>query len=59
MKAFLKKFIPKDNTKVSLFIIGAQKSGTTALHEYLLKHPNIIGANKKELNFFNFKTRYF
>lgn len=33
-------------------IIGAQKAGTTSLHNYLLAHPYVISAvNKKEISF--------
>lgn len=34
-------------------IIGAQKCGTTALYTYLAKHPQIMPAKIKEVNFFN------
>ncbi len=34
-------------------IIGAQKCGTTSLYNYLVKHPNIIPAKKKEIRFFD------
>ena len=33
------------------FIVGAPKSGTTALHEYLSQHPDVFMA-RKELHFF-------
>ena len=33
-------------------IIGAQKSGTTALFSYLSKHPNICPSKRKEVDFF-------
>jgi len=33
-------------------VIGAQKSGTTALHAYLSVHPGISMSSPKELNFF-------
>jgi hypothetical protein len=39
-------------------IIGAQKSGTTALFSYLIQHPQIKGAKSKEVHFFNSATRY-
>lgn len=35
-------------------IIGAQKSGTTSLYNYLSMHPGVITAFRKELNFFDF-----
>ncbi|MFK7769658.1 MAG: sulfotransferase [Mariniblastus sp.] len=36
----------------SFLILGAQKSGTTALFEYLTKHPDIVPPREKELYFF-------
>jgi hypothetical protein len=36
----------------NLIIIGAMKSGTTSLHEYLSYHPDIFMSKRKELNFF-------
>ena len=33
-------------------IIGAQKCGTTALHSYLLRHPEISMSRPKELDYF-------
>lgn len=37
-------------------IIGAGKSGTTSLNEYLKEHPSIFMATRKEPNFFAFET---
>eukprot|EP01138_Halocafeteria_seosinensis_P011296 gb/GECG01011539.1/.p1 GENE.gb/GECG01011539.1/~~gb/GECG01011539.1/.p1 ORF type:complete len:642 (+),score=57.98 gb/GECG01011539.1/:1-1926(+) len=34
-------------------VIGAQKSGSTALAGYLAMHPNVIPPRKKELHFFD------
>ncbi|MBW8883986.1 MAG: sulfotransferase domain-containing protein [Planctomycetia bacterium] len=34
-------------------IVGAQKSGTTSLWEYLNEHPNVSAACCKEVNFFD------
>ncbi|ADI13804.1 sulfotransferase family protein [Truepera radiovictrix] len=36
----------------NLIILGAMKSGTTSLHEYLSYHPEIFMSRRKELNFF-------
>jgi len=36
----------------NLIVIGAAKSGTTSLHEYLDLHPEISMSREKELNFF-------
>ena len=39
-------------------IIGAQKCGTTSLYSYLIQHPGIVSAKKKEIHFFgNPETR--
>lgn len=38
-------------------IIGAQRSGTTSLYEYLVQHPAIVPARKKEVTFFNHSER--
>lgn len=35
------------------FIIGAPKSGTTALSEYLRQHPDVLFSQPKEPHFFN------
>lgn len=34
-------------------IIGAQKSGTTSLFDYLSQHPQLLPARKKEVHFFD------
>ena len=39
-------------------IIGAQKAGTTALYEYLSKHPQIQPTKEKELHYFDSEDRY-
>jgi len=36
----------------NVVIIGAMKCGTTSLHQYLEKHPQVFMSEKKELNFF-------
>ena len=41
---------------LDFLIIGAQRSGTTSLYNYLIKHPKILSATKKEIHFFD---RYF
>ena len=42
-------------TMPNFLIIGAAKSGTTALHEYLQQHPQIYMTPNKETNFFAFE----
>jgi hypothetical protein len=34
-------------------IIGAQKSGTTSLHGYLIQHPGVIAPLRKEVHYFD------
>jgi hypothetical protein len=36
----------------NFLIIGAAKSGTTSLYEYLKQHPQIWMSSVKETNFF-------
>lgn len=38
---------------IDFLVIGAQKSGTTALHEYASRHPQIFLPKGKEAPFFN------
>ena len=38
----------------NVLIIGAAKSGTTALWQHLKQHPQIFMHPKKQLNFFSF-----
>ena len=40
------------------FIIGAQKSGTTALHNLLYSHPEVSLPNIKETHFFSMNENY-
>ena len=35
----------------NLFIVGAAKSGTTSLHNYLHQHPDVFMCNPKEPHF--------
>lgn len=34
-------------------IIGAQKAGTSSLYHYLVQHPHVMAARKKEIHFFD------
>lgn len=36
-------------------IIGAAKSGTTSLFEYLVQHPNVLAPYTKEVHYFDYK----
>ncbi len=54
--AYIKsKVFSFNNKKVDVFIVGGQKCGTTALHNYLIKHPKIISGKIKELHFFDYE----
>jgi hypothetical protein len=37
----------------NLLIIGAMKGGTTSLHDYLSKHPDIFMSNPKEIHYYD------
>src|SRR3954466_14701522 len=39
--------------KLNFILIGAQKSGTTALHYFLTKHPRIMMGDQQEMHFFD------
>jgi hypothetical protein len=38
----------------SALIIGAQKSGTTSLFNYLVRHPDVLPSLRKEVHYFDF-----
>lgn len=40
-------------TVPDFLIIGAQRCGTTSLYNYMVKHPSIIPAFRKEIHFFD------
>ena len=57
--AYIKsKVFSFNNKKVDVFIVGGQKCGTTALHNYLIKHPKIISGKIKELHFFDYEPYF-
>jgi len=39
-------------------IIGAQKSGTSSLYDYLIDHPMVVPAHRKEVHFFDWVVGY-
>ena len=41
-----------------VLVIGAQKSGTSAVYEYLSKHPQLVPSSVKEINYFSCNCRY-
>lgn len=51
-------FFKNSNKKVQFLIIGAQKCGTTSLHEYLNFHPTLEGALEKEIYYFSNHYNY-
>ena len=38
-------------------IIGAQKSGTTSLYDFIIQHPSIAPASNKEIHYFSIKYK--
>lgn len=46
-------------TKPNFLIVGAARSGTTALHYYLAQHPDIYMSARKEPNFFAYQDGTF
>jgi hypothetical protein len=44
--------------KVDFVIAGAQKSGTTALHYFLSKHPQITMGDEQEIHFFDSEKNF-
>jgi hypothetical protein len=42
----------------NLVILGSQKAGTTALHSYLMLHPQIRSPQRKELHTFDIDSNY-
>ena len=49
---FERKILSEDDIRVSVFIVGATKSGTTALYHYLSQSPDLYFAETKELQYF-------
>jgi hypothetical protein len=49
----IRQFCPLSGFAGNLFIVGAQKSGTSALHSYLEKHPQLASGDIKEIHFFD------
>lgn len=52
-RQFARHQLPLNDLPQYVFLVGAQKAGTSALYSYLLQHPMIIGGDQKELGFFN------
>lgn len=58
--ALLKRVLAplRPTLKPQIIVVGAQKSGTSALFHMLAKHPSIIPPETKELKFFNNDERH-
>jgi hypothetical protein len=44
---------PRKTERLDFILAGAQKSGTTALHYFLTKHPDITMGDRQEMHFFD------
>jgi len=44
----------KERLVPSFIIIGGARAGTTSLYAYLISHPNVLPAARKETVFFNY-----
>src|ERR1041385_2204896 len=55
---FFRRLTSPLRMRPSLFIVGAQKAGTTSLAAYLSSRPGVIGPWEKEIGFFNNDDRY-
>jgi len=53
LNSYYRKFTRSRRSLPDFLIIGAQKSGTTSLYNYLIQHPKIIPAKKKEIHYFD------
>ena len=45
--------VPGPGRLPTFLVVGAQRSGTTSLYEYLAAHPDVFMATPKELHFFD------
>ncbi|MHA1222222.1 MAG: sulfotransferase domain-containing protein [Candidatus Heimdallarchaeaceae archaeon] len=48
-----RKLTSKKRMLPDFIIIGAQREGTTSLYNYLIEHPSVLPAYKKEIHFFD------
>lgn len=46
---------PLKESPLDFIILGAQKAGTTSLYSYMSKHPKIVPALRKEVEFWSWK----
>jgi len=54
----IRSLIPTNNPLPNFIIIGAQRSGTTTLFDYLSRHPDANPSKSKEIHFFDLNYRY-
>ena len=52
-------YLNKHHSIPNLFVIGAMKSGTTSLHEYLNEHPEVFMSEVKEPGYFAKCVNYY
>ncbi len=53
LKVLARKRTGQPRLKPSVFIVGAQKAGTSSLFNYLMQHPNIGEPIEKEVHYFD------
>jgi hypothetical protein len=44
-----------ENSQPKFIIIGAQKSGTTSLYEYICQHPLVVKGKRRETHYFDWR----
>jgi len=44
---------PRKIDRLDFVLVGAQKSGTTALHYFLSRHPKVVMGDQQEIHFFD------
>ncbi|MBU3677356.1 MAG: sulfotransferase domain-containing protein [Chitinophagaceae bacterium] len=55
----IKRFIGHRQKRLDFLGIGVAKAGTTALHDYLIQHPQLGMGDKKEIHFFDRPEHFF
>ena len=54
LRARIRMMEEGDRLKPSFLIIGAKKAGTTALFNYLIRHPEVASPLVKEIHYFDY-----
>jgi hypothetical protein len=57
-QAWRQRLTARQRPLPSFIVIGAQKCGTTSLHDYLAQHPAIASSRIKEVQYFDVPERY-